>query len=61
MYPAVFSSVSFTAMSSALDGLALRHRVVADNVANLQTPGFLAAASPSRSRSPRPSAAGRAR
>ena len=42
MYPAVFSSVSFTAMSSALDGLALRQRVVADNVANLQTPGFLA-------------------
>ena len=38
----MFSSVSFVAMNSALDGLALRQRVIADNVANIQTPGFLA-------------------
>jgi flagellar basal-body rod protein FlgB len=42
VYPAVFNSVSFNAMSSALDGLALRQRVIADNVANIQTPGFRA-------------------
>lgn len=29
-------------MRSALDALALRQRVIADNVANIQTPGFLA-------------------
>ncbi|WNB85245.1 flagellar basal body protein [Cellulomonas sp. ATA003] len=38
----MLSSVSFVALSSALDGLALRQRVIADNVANIQTPGFLA-------------------
>ncbi|NTW41023.1 MAG: flagellar biosynthesis protein FlgB [Cellulomonadaceae bacterium] len=38
----MFDSVSSVAMSSALDGLALRQRVIADNVANIQTPGFLA-------------------
>ncbi len=31
------------ALGSALDGLALRQRVVADNVANIDTPGFTAA------------------
>jgi len=31
-----------TALHSALRGLAQRQRVTADNVANLQTPGFLA-------------------
>lgn len=40
--PDLFGSVSFVAMNSALDGLALRQRVIADNVANIQTPGFLA-------------------
>lgn len=40
--PAVFDSVSYVAMNSALDGLALRQRVIADNVANIQTPGFRA-------------------
>jgi flagellar basal-body rod protein FlgB len=34
--------VSFVAINSALDGLALRQRVIANNVANIQTPGFLA-------------------
>jgi len=38
----VLDSVTFVAISSALDGLALRQRVIADNVANIQTPGFLA-------------------
>ena len=38
----VFSSVSFVAMNSALDGLSMRQRAIADNVANLQTPGFQA-------------------
>ncbi|WP_182112590.1 MULTISPECIES: flagellar basal body rod protein FlgB [unclassified Actinotalea] len=38
----MFDSVSFVAMSSALDGLALRQRVIADNVANIQTPGYRA-------------------
>ena len=38
----MFSSVSYVALNTALDGLALRQRVIADNVANIQTPGFLA-------------------
>lgn len=38
----MFDSVTFVAINSALDGLALRQRVIADNVANIQTPGFLA-------------------
>ncbi|HEY8722008.1 flagellar basal body rod protein FlgB [Pengzhenrongella sp.] len=38
----MFDSVSFVAINSALDGLALRQRVIANNVANIQTPGFLA-------------------
>lgn len=38
----MFSSVTFMTVSSALDGLALRQRVIADNVANIQTPGFRA-------------------
>ncbi|GEN80629.1 flagellar basal body rod protein FlgB [Actinotalea fermentans] len=38
----MFDSVSFVAMNSALDGLSMRQRVIADNVANLQTPGYQA-------------------
>ncbi|QTE29867.1 flagellar basal body rod protein FlgB [Pengzhenrongella sicca] len=38
----MFDSVSFDAVSSALDGLALRQRVIANNVANINTPNFLA-------------------
>lgn len=38
----MFDSVSFVALGSALDGLALRQRVIADNIANLQTPGYQA-------------------
>lgn len=38
----MFDSVNSLAMRSALDALALRQRVIADNVANIQTPGYLA-------------------
>jgi flagellar basal-body rod protein FlgB len=38
----VFGSISFDAMSSALDALSLRQRVIADNIANVQTPGYQA-------------------
>ena len=38
----MFDSVSSVALNSALDGLALRQRTSADNVANLQTPGYQA-------------------
>ena len=38
----MFGSVSFDAMSSALDALSLRQRVIADNIANVQTPGYQA-------------------
>lgn len=36
----VFDSVSFNAISSALDGLALRQRAIADNIANVNTPDY---------------------
>ena len=38
----MFDSVSYVAANSALDGLALRQRVIADNIANINTPGYLA-------------------
>ena len=38
----MLDSVTFVALSSALDGLSLRQRVIADNVANIQTPGYTA-------------------
>ncbi|WP_062204847.1 flagellar basal body rod protein FlgB [Demequina salsinemoris] len=38
----MFGSVSFHAMSSALDALSLRQRTTADNIANVQTPNFQA-------------------
>lgn len=38
----MFGSISFDAMSSALDALSLRQRVVANNIANVQTPGYQA-------------------
>jgi flagellar basal-body rod protein FlgB len=38
----LFDSVSYVAVGSALDALALRQRAIADNVANLQTPGYRA-------------------
>jgi flagellar basal-body rod protein FlgB len=38
----VFDSVSSVALNSALDGLAMRQRVIAENVANINTPGYQA-------------------
>lgn len=38
----MFGSVSYVAMNSALDGLAARQRAIADNVANINTPGYQA-------------------
>jgi flagellar basal-body rod protein FlgB len=36
----VFDSVTATALSSALDGLALRQRTIANNIANVNTPNY---------------------
>ena len=36
----VFDSVTSLALESALDGLALRQRVIANNIANVNTPGY---------------------
>jgi flagellar basal-body rod protein FlgB len=38
----VFESVTLSALTSALDGLAARQRAIADNVANVNTPNYLA-------------------
>ncbi|QDB78163.1 flagellar biosynthesis protein FlgB [Georgenia sp. 311] len=38
----MLDSVTSVAMKSALDALSLRQRVIADNIANVNTPGFLA-------------------
>lgn len=38
----MFDSVGYVALNSALDGLALRQRSIAENVANIQTPGYQA-------------------
>ncbi len=38
----MFDDVASVTMRSALDGLATRQRVIADNIANVQTPGFRA-------------------
>ena len=38
----MIGDVTMTALHSALSGLSQRQRVTADNIANLQTPGFLA-------------------
>ncbi|QIK84311.1 flagellar basal body rod protein FlgB [Sanguibacter sp. HDW7] len=36
----MLESVTLSALASALDGLADRQRAIADNVANVQTPGY---------------------
>jgi flagellar basal-body rod protein FlgB len=36
----VFDSVTISALSSALDGLAQRQRAIADNIANVNTPNY---------------------
>lgn len=38
----MFETVSFNALSSALDGLALRQRSIASNIANVNTPNYTA-------------------
>lgn len=38
----MFDSVSSFALQSALDGLALRQRAIANNIANVNTPGYQA-------------------
>ncbi|MCK8466876.1 flagellar basal body rod protein FlgB [Microbacterium sp. KSW4-16] len=38
----MFDSVTITALTSALDGLALRQRAIADNIANINTPNYQA-------------------
>jgi flagellar basal-body rod protein FlgB len=38
----VITDVTMSALHAALDGLAQRQRVTADNIANVNTPGFLA-------------------
>ncbi|GAA0732527.1 flagellar biosynthesis protein FlgB [Dactylosporangium roseum] len=38
----MFEDVTSVALHSALTGLAKRQRVIADNIANIETPGFLA-------------------
>ncbi len=38
----MFDDVTSVALRSALTGLAMRQRTTADNVANINTPGFLA-------------------
>jgi flagellar basal-body rod protein FlgB len=37
---AVFDSVTSVALSSALDGLALRQKTIANNIANVNTPNY---------------------
>lgn len=36
----MFDSVTTVALTSALDGLAARQRAIADNIANVNTPGY---------------------
>ncbi|GAA2579594.1 flagellar basal body rod protein FlgB [Dactylosporangium fulvum] len=38
----MFEDVTSVTLHSALTGLARRQRVIADNIANIETPGFLA-------------------
>lgn len=38
----MFQDVTSVALHTALSGLSLRQRTTADNIANIQTPGFLA-------------------
>jgi flagellar basal-body rod protein FlgB len=35
-----FSDTTSLALQKSLDGIAYRHRVIADNIANVETPGF---------------------
>jgi flagellar basal-body rod protein FlgB len=42
VFDSMFDGVAMYAISSALDGLAARQRAIADNIANINTPGFRA-------------------
>jgi flagellar basal-body rod protein FlgB len=42
VFDSTFGGAAMYAISNALDGLAARQRAIADNVANINTPGFLA-------------------
>jgi flagellar basal-body rod protein FlgB len=35
-----FSDITTMALAKTLDGVAMRHRVIANNIANVETPGF---------------------
>lgn len=37
----IIGDVTFRALTQAMNGLALRQRAISDNLANLETPGFL--------------------
>ena len=49
----MFESVTSAALASALDGLALRQRAIANNIANVNTPDYHAKRVSSRTRWPR--------
>ncbi len=38
----MFDDITSVALRTALSGLSMRQRVIADNIANIETPGFLA-------------------
>ncbi len=38
----MFGDITSAALRTALSGLSMRQRVIADNIANIETPGFLA-------------------
>jgi len=39
--PEIFSDLTTLSLIKSLDGLGIRHRVIADNIANVETPGFI--------------------
>lgn len=38
----IIGDATFAALNQAMNGLALRQRTIADNISNIETPGFLA-------------------
>lgn len=39
--PEFFSDLTTVSLAKSLDGIGLRHKVIADNIANVETPGFI--------------------
>lgn len=37
----LFSDLSMTSLVKSMDGLSVRHKVIANNIANVNTPGFI--------------------